>query len=113
MEASLGLDVGAVSTNLAVLDTGLNVVEERYQRSEGLPIASIQKIMKAVREQGEDFKIVACGTTGSGRHLAAALVGLRGFVRVRRRRCPACAYPMGDSPVCTECGKPLPQRAVP
>ena len=44
--------------------------------------------------------------------LAAALVGLRGFDRVRRRRCPACAYPMGDSPVCTECGKPLPRRAV-
>ena len=45
--------------------------------------------------------------------LAAALVGLRRFARVRRRRCPACAYPMSDSPVCTECGKPLPKRAVP
>ncbi|MHC4128032.1 MAG: hypothetical protein ACYSWT_12940 [Planctomycetota bacterium] len=44
--------------------------------------------------------------------LAAALAGLRRFIRVRLRRCPACAYPMGDSPVCTECGQPLPRRAV-
>jgi hypothetical protein len=29
--------------------------------------------------------------------------------RIRRRRglCPACAYPIGLSPVCTECGNPL------
>ncbi|MBL0927216.1 MAG: hypothetical protein IBJ11_06125 [Phycisphaerales bacterium] len=33
---------------------------------------------------------------------------LRRRRRVRRRRCPACAYPMGPSRVCTECGEPLP-----
>ena len=32
---------------------------------------------------------------------------LRRFVRVRRGLCPACAYPMGESSVCSECGKPL------
>jgi hypothetical protein len=32
---------------------------------------------------------------------------VRRFVRVRRGRCPACAYPVGSSPVCTECGAPL------
>ena len=31
--------------------------------------------------------------------------------RIKRGLCPACAYPIGGSPVCTECGKPLPQRA--
>ncbi len=30
------------------------------------------------------------------------------FRRVRRGLCPKCAYPMGESQVCTECGKPLP-----
>lgn len=29
---------------------------------------------------------------------------VRRAIRRRRGRCPACAYPMGDSPVCTECG---------
>ena len=33
---------------------------------------------------------------------------LRRFLRVRRGLCPKCAYPMGDSSVCTECGNPLP-----
>ena len=26
-------------------------------------------------------------------------------MRLRTRRCPFCAYPFGDSPVCTECGR--------
>ncbi len=30
--------------------------------------------------------------------------------RVKRSRCPACAYPVGQSDVCSECGKPLPGR---
>ncbi len=33
---------------------------------------------------------------------------LRRFLRLRRGLCPKCAYPMGESAVCTECGKPLP-----
>ncbi len=37
---------------------------------------------------------------------------LRRFIRVRRGLCPTCTYPMGASEVCTECGKPLPGRAV-
>jgi len=31
--------------------------------------------------------------------------------RLMRSRCPACNYPLGTSPVCTECGAPLPARA--
>ncbi len=34
---------------------------------------------------------------------------LRRFLRVRRGLCPKCAYPMGESSVCTECGRELPQ----
>jgi hypothetical protein len=37
---------------------------------------------------------------------------LRRVARVRHGLCPNCAYPMGGSPTCTECGRPLPQRAV-
>jgi len=38
---------------------------------------------------------------------------LRRLVRRRRGLCPACAYPMGDSATCTECGRELPSRARP
>ena len=37
---------------------------------------------------------------------------LRRFIRVRRGLCPACAYPHGESPVCSECGKTIPSRKV-
>ena len=40
---------------------------------------------------------------------------LRRFIRVKRGLCPACAYParpypVGESLVCSECGKALPER---
>ena len=31
-------------------------------------------------------------------------------IRVKRGGCPACGYPAGRSDVCSECGKPLPER---
>jgi hypothetical protein len=37
---------------------------------------------------------------------------LRRLIRRRRGLCPKCGYPMGESDACTECGKPLPKRAV-
>ncbi len=40
--------------------------------------------------------------------LFAGVSTLRRFLRVRRGLCPKCAYPMGESAVCTECGKALP-----
>ena len=36
---------------------------------------------------------------------------IRRLLRHRRRLCPSCAYPMGRSAVCTECGRALPGRA--
>lgn len=35
----------------------------------------------------------------------------RRAIRRSRGLCPKCAYPIGESPVCTECGNPLPRRA--
>jgi hypothetical protein len=37
---------------------------------------------------------------------------LRRLIRIHRGLCPDCAYPRGESATCTECGRPLPQRAV-
>jgi hypothetical protein len=45
--------------------------------------------------------------------LALGLLTLRRLVRRRRGLCPACAYPMGESATCTECGRPLAKRAAP
>ncbi len=37
---------------------------------------------------------------------------LRRYIRVKRGLCPKCAYPMGESAVCSECGKAIPSRKV-
>ncbi len=39
--------------------------------------------------------------------LFAAPFAIRRRRRARRRLCPACAYPVGESAVCTECGRPV------
>ena len=49
--------------------------------------------------------LVPTGGAFAGRRL------LRRFWRLRRGLCPKCAYPMGESSVCTECGCGLPKRA--
>ena len=36
---------------------------------------------------------------------------LRRSIRRRRNLCPACGYPRGTSPVCTECGVPISRNA--
>jgi hypothetical protein len=41
--------------------------------------------------------------------LFAAPFALRRRRRIKRGLCPACAYPVGASDACTECGKPLPR----
>jgi hypothetical protein len=42
--------------------------------------------------------------------LFAAPFTLRRHLRIKRGLCPACAYPIGASEVCTECGKPVKAR---
>ncbi len=39
--------------------------------------------------------------------LIAALFALRRRRRIKRGLCPACAYPIGESDICTECGDTL------
>lgn len=75
MIAYLGLDVGAVSTNLAVLDVDRQVVHHSYLRTEGDPIGSVKRILAEADRGMLEMEVLCCGTTGSGRYLAAALMG--------------------------------------
>jgi hypothetical protein len=36
----------------------------------------------------------------------------RHYLRGRRGQCHACGYPVGTSPICTECGKPIKSRVA-
>jgi len=71
----LGIDVGSVSTNIAVLDTGGQVVDTLYVRTQGQPIAAVQAGLRTIKERNSSLVVKAVGTTGSGRHLAGVMVG--------------------------------------
>jgi predicted CoA-substrate-specific enzyme activase len=75
MKVYVGIDVGAVSTNLAVLGTDASVIHRAYLRTEGDPIGSVKNILRDAGRCLGKADVLGCGTTGSGRMLAAALVG--------------------------------------
>jgi predicted CoA-substrate-specific enzyme activase len=72
----MGIDVGSVSTNITLIDEDERVLEKLYIRTEGQPIESIRSGLKDInRRIGGSIEICGVGATGSGRQLAAAIVG--------------------------------------
>lgn len=76
MKAFLGVDVGSVSTNLALLSEGGQVIDSIYIRTKGNPISAIQNGLKELKARlTTDIEVVGAGTTGSARQLTGVLVG--------------------------------------
>lgn len=71
----LGIDVGSVSTNIVLLDNKMNVIEKIYLRTKGSPIKAIQEGFKILKDKYDGINIMAAGATGSGRRIAATLIG--------------------------------------
>ncbi len=72
---ALGIDVGSVSTNLVVMGDGGNVLARLYLSTSGRPLNALRDGMAQLAAQFDDADIGCCGVTGSGRQLAAAVVG--------------------------------------
>jgi len=76
IDAYLGIDIGSVSTNLAVVDEAGDLVYEIYVRTESRPIEVVSLGLREIQEQiGSKVRIRGVGTTGSGRELIGELVG--------------------------------------
>ena len=71
----MGVDVGSVSTDIALIDDSLNVIEKIYLRTKGNPIKAVQEGFKLLIDKYEDAEIASAGTTGSGRMIAATIIG--------------------------------------
>jgi len=72
----LGLDVGSVTTKLALIKEDGSYIDSVMLRTSGKPVVAVQKGLKLLNEQSnENYEIYGVGTTGSGRNLAGALVG--------------------------------------
>ena len=74
--AYLGIDVGSISTNLALLDEAGELLYKKYLRTRGQPMKIMQNgFMELAREMDGSVVIRGVGTTGSGRYLAGILAG--------------------------------------
>jgi predicted CoA-substrate-specific enzyme activase len=72
----LGIDVGSVSTNLALLDEDGRLLHGIYLRTAGRPIEVVGDGLREIDELfGSRIEIRGVGTTGSGRELIGELVG--------------------------------------
>jgi len=74
--AYLGIDVGSISTNLALIDEAGELLYKKYLLTHGQPVRIMQNGLKELaREMDGAVTITGLGTTGSGRYLAGILTG--------------------------------------
>ena len=72
----LGIDVGSVTTKLALVDEKGKYVDSYMLRTSGKPVIAVQNGLKELyKKKITDYDVMGIGTTGSGRNLAGALVG--------------------------------------
>jgi len=72
----LGIDVGSISTNLALIDEQGQVVARRYLSTAGQPLEAVRRGLHELSvEVGDRVAVQGVGTTGSGRYLTADYVG--------------------------------------
>jgi predicted CoA-substrate-specific enzyme activase len=76
MESYLGIDVGSVTTKLALLDQNDGLISHIYLPTQGKPIEMVQEGLRQIRKQMPgDAEICGVATTGSARYLAGVIVG--------------------------------------
>lgn len=76
VQAFLGIDVGSLSTNIAIIDNQYRVLARRYLPTASKPLEAIKKGLAEVGDEiGHKVDIVGVGTTGSGRYLTGDFVG--------------------------------------
>jgi predicted CoA-substrate-specific enzyme activase len=72
----LGIDVGAVSTNVVLVDEAGEVLAKSYTFTEGDPIDTIRAALAEMGEQiGDRISVRGVGVTGSGRYFIGDFVG--------------------------------------
>lgn len=72
----LGIDVGSVTTKLALVDEKGKYVDSYMLRTAGKPVIAVQIGLKELFKKAiTEYDVQGVGTTGSGRNLAGALVG--------------------------------------
>lgn len=75
--AYLGVDIGSVSTDLVLTDEQGTLLSSLYLPTRGRPVDVVLGGLAALQSRfPSGLSIAGCGATGSGRHLAARLLGV-------------------------------------
>ncbi|HYW78811.1 MAG TPA: acyl-CoA dehydratase activase, partial [Thermoguttaceae bacterium] len=76
IDAYLGLDVGSISTKVAVIDDDNRVLAKIYLMTAGRPLDAVRRALKEIGSQvGGLVRIRGAATTGSGRYLTGDFIG--------------------------------------
>ena len=76
LKASLGVDIGSVSTKGVVLDKAGRILAEGYLWTEGHPVNAVKRLLGMLQNQlAQPVDITGVGTTGSARKLIGAMLG--------------------------------------
>jgi predicted CoA-substrate-specific enzyme activase len=76
IDAYLGVDVGSISTNVAVIDHEQRVLAKAYLMTAGQPLEAVRQGLDTVAEKvAGKVKILGAATTGSGRYLTGDFIG--------------------------------------
>ncbi|MDI6704009.1 MAG: acyl-CoA dehydratase activase [bacterium] len=75
MKAYLGVDIGSISTNIAIISEDAEVIESLYIRTLGQPIKAVQDGLRKISGMlTNNVEIIGVGTTGSARRLIGVML---------------------------------------
>jgi predicted CoA-substrate-specific enzyme activase len=75
MARYLGIDIGSVSLNIAVIDDDRNILASRYVRTQGRPVQAAVDAMSGLLDADGDLAFDGASVTGSGKELVAGVIG--------------------------------------
>ena len=76
IDAYLGVDVGSISTNVAIIDKQKRVLTKAYLMTAGQPLEAVRQGLEMVGEKiAGKVNILGAATTGSGRYLTGDFIG--------------------------------------
>jgi len=79
MKTYLGIDIGSLTCKFVLINEKNEIIFSSYFRTEGNPIAAIQKglseLRKQIKNHNPNVEIAGVGTTGSARYLAGVITG--------------------------------------
>jgi predicted CoA-substrate-specific enzyme activase len=74
-EVYMGIDIGSVSSNIAVINPAGEILSTQYLRTNGQSLNCVKNGISNLKKEIPDIEILGMGTTGSGRQLAGILLG--------------------------------------